>query len=78
MTLHQIIQKLIGPIRSLGSHEEDEDRLRNLNEAIELVDALVFAIGQAANDRVRPEASMKAIGERAQEFLDELRDTLSN
>lgn len=75
MTNYEIITKLIGPIQALGSHGEDEYRLQNLEEAIIVVEQLVSDIAHAANDQVRQEASMKAIGQRAQEFLDELRDS---
>jgi hypothetical protein len=69
-----VVMALIGPVRAVGESNEDANRLVNLNELTELVDRLLYTIAMAANAANRPEASMKKIGERAREYLEEVRN----
>ena len=77
MTLHEITRKLAGPINPVGETDEDQTRLRNLEKTIELIDRLMFDVDGVKINADRPEASMCAIGKRAKQFLDDLRDSLS-
>ena len=76
MNLYDITKKLTGPISSVGESNADADRFGNLCATIELVDRLIFDINGAANAKDCHEASRAKIGKRAQEFLDDLRDSL--
>ena len=76
MNLYDITKKLTGPISSVGESNADADRFDNLCATIELVDRLIFDISGAANAKDCHEASRAKIGKRAQEFLDDLRDSL--
>lgn len=69
-----VVMKLIGPVKAVGETNADTSRLVNLNNLTVLVDRLIAVIEDAAEDASRPEASMKKIGQRAREYLDELRD----
>jgi hypothetical protein len=76
MEYYEIIKKLIGPCAPVGETNEDKRRLEALRETICLVDLLVADIKEAASSKNRREDSMKKIGKEAQEFLDELRESL--
>ena len=72
-TNHEIVKKLIGSINAIGETYGDERRYKSLEETIELVDALLCDILRASADSKRPEVSMKKIGVRAREYLDDVR-----
>jgi hypothetical protein len=55
MELHEVVMKLVGPVRPIGSHGEDGERLESSAD--------------------RHEASVKAIGIHAREFMDNVRNT---
>lgn len=74
MDFHQIVTKLIGPIKAAGDESLDEARLENLKVTIELVDALIWDIQLAAKDTTRHEASMRTIGKRAEKALRDLEE----
>lgn len=69
MDLHEIVMKLVGPIDPLGESNADERRLENIQVLTELVDNLLADISSVAHNAGRQEASMKAIGEHASQFL---------
>ena len=71
MTVYDVARKLIGPVTALGEHNADQARLQNLEEMIELTECLLNDIKDASVDSFRHEASMKAIGMRAKEALEE-------
>lgn len=74
MDFHEIVKRLIGPVEATGEHGVDQERLRNLRELTELADLLLGDIQRAALDANRPEASMRAIGEHARDFLREVKE----
>lgn len=76
MTLYDIVKKLTGPVSGVGESGADHTRFENLTDTIELVDKLLFDINGAAGDKGSHECSRAKIGRRAQEFLDDLRDSL--
>lgn len=69
MEMHEIVMKLIGPVQPTGDHGADQKRLANMEALTELVDSLLFEIDAATPAANRPEASMKAIGVHAAEFM---------
>jgi len=74
MELQDIVRKLVGPIEAVGETNADERRLANLKQMTELVDRLLFDIHGAAASKTRPEASMRAIGEYASKYLQEIKE----
>ena len=73
MDLYEIVMKLNGPIHPMGDHNVDTWRLKNIKKLTELVDRLLFDIHQVSDCMNRPEASIKAIGAHAHEFLEDLK-----
>ncbi len=69
-----VVQKLVGPVRPVGETHADNARFANLKRLTELVDRLVYELDAVAENRHRPEASMKRAGEFADSFLDGLRE----
>lgn len=76
MNHYEIVKKLIGPVRAVGETHTDEARFENLKALTELVDRLVFDIGEVALDAGRPEFSVNRAGQHAEEFLQELSNSL--
>ena len=73
MELHEIVLKLTGPVRAVGETNEDARRLENLKALTDLVEMLFYEIQGASVSADSHQASMKAIGEYAQNFLKEIR-----
>ena len=71
MDLHEIVTRLVGPVDAIGEHNADQKRLANLKELTQLVEMLLLDIHYAARSANNHQASMKAIGEYAKEFLEE-------
>lgn len=78
MTHYEIVKKLIGPVRGVGETNEDGRRESNLRKTIELVDRLVFDIGEAARDKNSPQYSVAMIGKTASKFLSDLEESLAD
>ena len=76
MTIYDVTKKLTGDIRPVGESHTDERRFKNLEEAIELCDRLLFDIAEIARFADRPEASMSKSGKRAKEFMEQVRDEI--
>ena len=74
--LKEIVMTLVGPIDPCGEHDADVRRMGNLEDLIELTDCLLSEIVYASRSANRQEASMKAIGSRAERFLNGLRESL--
>lgn len=66
---YNVVMELVGPVRAVGESHTDAGRLVNLNHLTEVVDCLLQEISDAAVAADRQEASMKAIGKRATEYL---------
>jgi hypothetical protein len=71
--LIEVVRRLTGPILPVGETHEDAARLGNLESVIHLVDRLICDLEDAAVNADRREASMRAIGQRAQSYLKGLR-----
>ncbi len=73
MTHTDIVRKLIGPINPIGKSEVDAERLENLKEFTNLVDALLQDLDQLVYDnRHAHEGSIKASRSFATQFLTEM------
>ena len=77
ITIYDIVTKLIGPVQPVGETNADTSRLENLGALTDLVNRLLMDIEKTATAKERHEASMAALGRSAQEFLDEVRQSLS-
>lgn len=73
MELHEIVMKLIGPVRPLGEHNADQTRLANIKVLTELIDRLLYEIVSVEHNADRVEYSMKAIGKHAREFMENVK-----
>jgi hypothetical protein len=74
MELEDIVLKLVGPVAPVGESNEDARRLGNLKELTELVDRLLYRISDVSVAANRQEASMKALGLHARDFLRSVRE----
>jgi len=74
MNLHEIVMKLVGPVHPCGEHNADVERLKNMKTLTYLVDRLLFEIEAGAVNADKPEASIKAVGKYARDFLRDVHD----
>ena len=65
----QILMRMNGPVVAVGAHQEDKERLKNLRQLIATTRELLEKIEDAARSKNNPQASMKEIGETAQQAL---------
>jgi hypothetical protein len=70
---YDVVMRLVGPVRAVGDSRIDSERLVNLNHLTQVVEKLLQEISEAAMTANRQEASMKAIGVVARDFLRSLR-----
>lgn len=77
LTVHDIVQKLIGPVEAIGEHNSDQKRLENLKALSSLAAALLCQISKASKTADRQEASMRAIGQFARAFLIEVKESIN-
>lgn len=69
MTNYEIVKKIIGQIKPVGSTEIDNERFENLKATIELVEVLMAEIEYVAKGSNAHEYSIKRAGEYASDFL---------
>jgi hypothetical protein len=69
---HEIVSKLIGPIRPIGETNIDNERFKNLKRLTILVDKLIYDIDAVIPNKTRVEFSMKRAGEFADQFFSSL------
>lgn len=69
MDVHEIAEKLIGPIEPVGESHTDSVRFENLVETIDLVERLLMDIRYVSLNKDRQEYSMKKAGEHAEKFF---------
>ena len=73
MTIHEIVQKLVGSIEPVGETNEDDRRFENLQVMTELVDKLLTDIDNVAvYNEHRQEYSRKRAGKFASDFFDRI------
>jgi len=68
--LREIVIRLAGPIFPIGRSEVDAARLENLKTLTGLIESLLDDVRYVARDAVSTEASVRAIGVHARDFLD--------
>lgn len=76
MDHYEIVKKLIGPVRPVGETRADDERYENLKALTELIDRLVFDVGEVSVDAGRSEFSVNRAGVHAEAFLRELEESL--
>jgi hypothetical protein len=74
LDVHEVVVRLIGPVRPTGCSGEDDRRLTNLRALTELTETLLDTITDVAQSAGRYEASVKALGQHAMGFLNETRE----
>ena len=72
MEIYEVVTKLLGSIKPVGSSEVDNERFENLKQMTALVDKLVSDIDDVAMCEENYQASMKKAGKYASEFLTNL------
>lgn len=76
MDYYEIITRLIGPIKPVGETNEDERRAISLSEMLGLVDSLIEEIADITPYKDRPEHSMSKAGQRAYDYLMNLKESI--
>lgn len=74
----EVIDKLVGSIEPYGSTQIDEERLKNLETLLEVMDEYINEIIDVTKYRNRYEYSILAIAERAYDWLVGLRDYIDD
>jgi hypothetical protein len=77
MELYDITKKLIGEINPAGATHIDDERTKNLDEHIHLVEQLIIDLCVVAGYKNRVEYSMKEMGEKADKALKDLQQSIS-
>ena len=72
MELRDVVRKLVGPVKGIGEHNADQERLENMKTMCLLIEDLLSDVENAYGDADSPQASVKAIGEQAKHFIDGL------
>lgn len=70
----EVIDKLVGSIEPYGSSQIDEERLRNLETLLDVMDEYINEIIDVTKYRNRYEYSILRIADRAYDWLADLRD----
>lgn len=70
----EVIDRLVGSIEPYGSTQIDEERLKNLENLLEVMDEYINEIIDVTKYRNRYEYSILEIAERAYDWLVGLRD----
>lgn len=72
MTIYEIVKKLVGQVKPIGETQEDDRRLNNLRDTIELVDLLLSDISEVSSINHRGECSIVKAKKVANEFIKEM------
>jgi hypothetical protein len=75
--VYEITKKLTGIIEPVGDASRDGERLINLEDTILLTERLIDDIIYVARNKMAYESSVKASGVRADRFITELRERLT-
>ncbi len=67
--IYKVVKKLIGNIEPVGETNEDNRRMENLKEIIDLTHGLLLDIEFVSTYKDRVEYSVKEAGEKASYFL---------
>lgn len=69
-----VVRQLVGPIQPIGETNSDRQRLDNLLVLIDILEDLLEDVRKVALESDRSESSVRAIGYKARDFLNELKD----
>ena len=72
-TILEVIRNLIGNTEPYGDSAIDRERTKNLDKLIYIVDELLYDVEKVAKNKDRYEGSMRMMGEKAQEALNDYR-----
>lgn len=75
--IKQIVDKLIGEIKPIGSSEYDSQCLENIEEYIELFETMFFDLLEIAKYKNSPFSSVSKVGHKANESMSMIKDVLS-
>lgn len=73
---YKVITKMLGPIKPIGETNTDEKRNIVLSEVFGLVDSLIDDIADVAQYKDRSEYSMGRAGQRAADYLRNLKESI--
>lgn len=74
--IHDVVRKLIGEMKPVGSHSIDQERKKNLETHITLFRYLLYELYLLEEYSDDHRASVKEIGSIARNFLEELQEAL--
>ena len=72
MDIHEVVTKLVGPIKPVGETHIDNDRYENLKIMCDLIDKLLTDVDRVIPNKRRDEYSMKRAGEYADNFFTQI------
>lgn len=72
MTVYDIITKLVGPVKPIGSTQTDNERFENLKVLTWLVNKLLTDIDEIEQLTIRHEYSIQRAAKYASQFLDDV------
>lgn len=70
-TILEVTRTLIGPTEPYGDSGVDRERTKNLDALIYVIDELLYDVEKAAVNKDRHEGSMRVMGEKAHNALDD-------
>lgn len=75
-TMLELSREVVGEITPTGFHEEDLNRIENLEEHVSIIDGLIHDLVCNVKYAERSEVSIKHIGEKTTKELERIRDFL--
>jgi hypothetical protein len=69
MDIHEIVKKLLGPIKPVGETNTDEKRLDNLSATLDLIDCLLEDVQDITRYKDSHEYSRAKAGKKAADYL---------
>lgn len=75
-TMLDLSRDVIGSITPTGNHGEDLDRVKRIEERVEIIDGLMMDLVRNIDFAKRPEASIKHLGEESIRELTQIKDFL--
>ena len=70
-TILAVTRNLIGETEPYGDSAIDRERMKNLDKLIYVIDELLYDVEKVAVNKDRHECSMRVMGEKAHDVLDE-------
>lgn len=76
--IYEVTQRLCGEITPYGDHSIDQVRLQNLKDTINVTENLIEDILKVSDYAVRKENSIATMGREALEFVERLKERITN